>query len=116
MKNKIMFDKNVEFQRTPSRIRTRFIAAFALGTSLITFTSGFFVFLYMKSPAFENQLTGQVIKDMDWIIANEFEKKIKELEPRTVADANDPNKWFWDYIEKRNKEYIEWETKCKWEN
>ena len=112
----MMFDKSVEFQRTPSRIRTRFIAAFALGTSLITFTSGFFVFLYMKSPAFENQLTGQVIKDMDWIIANEFEKKIKELEPRTVADANDPNKWFWDYIEKRNKEYIEWETKGKWEN
>ena len=112
----MMFDKNVEFQRTPSRIRTRFIAAFALGTSLITFTSGFFVFLYMKSPAFENKLTGQVIKDMDWIIANEFEKKIKELEPRTVADANDPNKWFWDYIEKRNKEYIEWETKGKWEN
>ena len=112
----MMFDKSVEFERTPSRIRTRFIAAFALGTSLITFTSGFFVFLYMKSPAFENQLTGQVIKDIDWIIADEFEKKIKELEPRTVADANDPNKWFWDYIEKRNKEYVEWETKGKWEN
>ena len=109
-----MFDKSVEFQRTPSRIRTRFIAAFALGTSLITFTSGFFVFLYMKSPAFENQLTGQVIKDMDWIIANEFEKKIKELEPRTVADANNPNKWFWDYIEKRNKEQIE--EQLNWDN
>ena len=112
----MMFDKSVEFQRTSSRIRTRFIAVFALGTSLATFISGFFVFLYMKSPAFENQLTGQVIKDMDWIIADEFEKKIKELEPRPVADANDPNKWFWDYIEKRNKEYIEWETKGKWEN
>ena len=111
-----MFDRNIEFQRTQSRIRTRFIAVFALGTSLATFISGFFVFLYMKSPAFENQLTGQVIKDMDWIIADEFEKKIKELEPRSVADANDPNKWFWDYIEKRNKEYIEWETKGKWEN
>ena len=105
-----MFDKSVEFQRTPSRIRTRFIAVFALGTSLITFTSGFFVFLYMKSPAFENQLTGQVIKDMDWIIADEFEKKIRELEPRTVADANDPNKWFWDYIEERNKRMIEEQT------
>ena len=112
----MIFDKSVEFQRTPSRIRTRFIAVFALGTSLATFISGFFVFLYMKSPGFENQLTGQVIKDMDWIIADEFEKKIKELEPRSVADANDPNKWFWDYIEKRNKEYIEWETKGKWEN
>ena len=103
----MMFDRNIEFQRTQSRIRTRFIAAFALGTSLITFTSGFFVFLYMKSPAFENQLTGQVIKQLDWIIANEFEEKIKELEPRPVADVNDPNKWFWDYIEKRNQEQIE---------
>ena len=109
-----MFDEEIKFQRTPSRIRTRFIAVFALGTSLITFTSGFFVFLYMKSPAFENQLTGQVIKDMDWIIADEFEKKIKELEPRTVADANDPNKWFWDYIEKRNKEQIE--EQLNWDN
>ena len=112
----MMFDKNVEFQRTPSRIRTRFISVFALGTSLITFTSGFFVFLYMKSPAFENQLTGQVIKGMDWIIADEFDKKIRELKPRPVPDPNDPNAWFWDYIEQKNKEYIEWETKGKWEN
>ena len=56
------------------------------------------------------------MKNMDWIIADEFEKKIRELKPRPVADANDPNKWFWDYIEQRNKEYIEWETKGKWEN
>ena len=74
MKNEIMFDKNVKFRRTPSRIRTRFIAVFALGTALATFISGFFVFLYMKSPRFEKQLTGQVIKQLDWIIANEFEK------------------------------------------
>ena len=107
------FDEETKFERTPSRIRTRFIAVFALGTSLVTFISGFFVFLYMKSPAFENQLTGQVIKDMDWIIADEFEKKIKELEPRSVADANDPNKWFWDYLEKRNQEYIEEQTNWK---
>ena len=102
-----MFDKSVEFQRTPSRIRTRFISVFALGTSLATFISGFFVFLYMKSPAFENQLTGQVIKDMDWIIAEEFDKKIRELKPRPVPDSNDSNAWFWNYIEQRNKDYIE---------
>ena len=102
--------------RTRSRIRTRFIATLALITSLITFASGFIVFLYMKSPAFENQLLGQVMKHMDWIVENEFEKQIQKLKPRPIADANDPNKWFWDYIEQRNKEYIEWETKGKWEN
>ena len=103
-------------ERTANRIRTRWIAVFALIISSATFGSGLLVFLYMKSPAFENQLLGQVMKHMDWIIADEFEKKIKELKPRSVADANDPNKWFWDYIEQRNKEYIEWETKGKWEN
>ena len=100
--------------RTTSRLRTRFIAVLALITSGITFGSGFMVFLYMKSPAFENQLLGQVMKHMDWIVENEFEKQIQKLKPRPVADANDPNKWFWDYIEKRNKEYIDWETKGKW--
>ena len=85
--------------KTPQRIRTRFIAYTALILSSITFTSGVLVFLYMKSPAFENQLTGQVIK----------------LKPRPMANIKDPNKWFKDYIEQRNKEYIEWETKGKWQ-
>ena len=96
-----------ELQCTPSRMRTRFIAVLALITSGITFGSGFIVFFYMKSPAFESQLTGQVLKNMDWIIANEFEKQIKKLKPRPVADANDPNKWFWDYIERRQREQVE---------
>ena len=93
--------------RTRSRIRTRFIATLALITSLITFASGFIVFLYMKSPAFENQLLGQVMKHMDWIVENEFEKQIEKLKPRPVADPNDENAWFWDYIEKRNRKLID---------
>ena len=104
-----------ELQRTPSRIRTRFIAVLALITSGVTFGSGLMVFLYMKSPAFENQLLGQVMKHMDWIIEDEFEKQIIKLKPKPVMDANDPNKWFWDYLEQRSKENIEWETKGKWE-
>ena len=101
--------------RTSSRIKTRFIAVLALITSGVTFGSGLMVFLYMKSPAFENQLLGQVMKDMDWIIEVQFNKQIKKSKPIPVVDANDPNKWFWDYLEQRNKEYIEWETKGKWE-
>ena len=97
-------------------MRTRFIAYLALFTSSITFGSGLLVFLYMKSPAFENQLLGQVMKHIDWIVEDEFKKQIHKLKPRPMADVNDPNKWFWDYIEKRNKEYIERETKGKWEN
>ena len=102
-------------KRTTSRVRTRLIAVLSLIISSITFGSGLMVFLYMKSTAFENQLLEQVMKNMDWIIENEFEKQIRKLKPRPVPDPNDPNKWFWDYIEQRNKEYIEQETKGKWE-
>ena len=103
-----------ELHRSSGRIKTRFIAVLALITSGVTFGSGLMVFLYMKSPAFENQLLGQVMKHMDWLVENELEKQLDKLKPRTVVDAKDPNKWFWDYIEERNKEYIEWETKEKW--
>ena len=99
-----------ELHRSSGRIKTRFIAILALITSGVTFGSGLMVFLYMKSPAFENQLLGQVMKHMDWIIADEFEKKIKELKPRPVSDPNDPNKWFWDYIEKTQLKQIEEQT------
>ena len=101
--------------RTTSRIRTRLIAVLALITSGITFGSGFMVFLYMKSPAFENQLLGQVMKHMDWVVGNELEKQLEKLKPRPVVDPNDENAWFWNYIKKRNNEYIEWETKGKWQ-
>jgi hypothetical protein len=103
-------------QRTQSRIRTRLIAYLAILISSLNFSGSLLVYVYMKSPAFENQLLGQVMKHMDWIVAEEFEKQIRKLKPRPVPDPNDPNKWFWDLIEKRNQEYIEWETKGKWEN
>ena len=102
-------------ERTANRIRTRWIAVFAMIISSATFGSGLLVFLYMKSPAFENQLLGQVMKNMDWIIEDEFEKQVRKLKPRPVPDPNDPNAWFWDYIEQRNKEYVEWEVHGKWE-
>ena len=100
----------MEFERTASRIRTRWIAVTSLIISSITFGSGLLVFLYMKSPAFENQLLEQVMKHMDWIIDTEFEEKIKELEPRPVPDPNDPNKWLGDYLEERNQRMIEEQT------
>ena len=50
------FDEETKFERTPSRIRTRFIAVFALIISLITFGTSFLTILYINSTAFENLL------------------------------------------------------------
>ena len=74
----IIFDKNFNFERLPKRIRTRFIAVVALLFSSITFGVGCLVFLYMKSPRFENQLLGQVLKHLRPIINNEIDKRFEE--------------------------------------
>ena len=76
--SKIIFDKSFNFERLPNRLRTRFIAVLALLISVITFGSGLLVFLYMKSPAFENQLLGQVMKHLEPIINIEIDKKFEE--------------------------------------
>ena len=94
---------------------SRFIAYTSLLISSVNFVSIFVVSIYMTTPSFENLVSEQVMKNIDWIVANELEKQIKKLKPRPVVDVNDPNKWFWDYLERRNKEYAEWETKGKWE-
>ena len=107
-----------ELERSASRIRTRWIAVTALIISNITFGSGLLVFAYMKSPLFEEQLLGQVTKHIEWIIRDEISKNLEyiktEKKPK-VSYEDDPNQWFWDYMEERNKKYIEWETKGKWE-
>ena len=76
--SKFLFDKNINFGRFQIRVRTRFIAVLALLISVITFGSGFLVFLYMKSPNFENQLLGQVLKHLEPIINREIDKRFEE--------------------------------------
>ena len=75
---KILFSKNIIFQRLPGRVRTRFLALVSLIISVITFVSGISVFLYMKTPNFEKQLVGQVMKHLGRIINYEIEKNLKE--------------------------------------
>ena len=76
--SKFLFDKNINFGRLQIRVRTRFIAVLALLISVITFGSGFLVFIYMKSPNFEKQLLGQVLKHLEPIINHEIDKRFEE--------------------------------------
>ena len=78
MMPQIIFDENTNFERLPNRIRTRLIAVVSLLISVITFASGLLVFFYMKSPNFEKQLLGQVMKHLESIINIEIEKRFEE--------------------------------------
>ena len=51
------------------------------------------------------------------ILPNQIEKKMPKVTGPMLEMSNnvgDDSKWFWDYIEKRNKERIEWEVNGKW--
>tara|TARA_Y100000114_G_C11537672_1_gene221053 strand:- start:288 stop:509 length:222 start_codon:yes stop_codon:yes gene_type:complete len=66
-----------ELYRTPSRIKTRYIAIFSLITSLTSFVTAILVFIYFKSPAFENLVLEQVSKNIDWVVRMELEKQLE---------------------------------------
>jgi len=48
------------------------------------------------------------------ILPNQIEKKMPKVTGPMVEMSND-SKQFWDYIEKRNRKHIEWQTKGQWE-
>ena len=100
-----------ELYRTPSRIKTRYIAIFSLITSFTSFGTAILVFLYFKSPAFEDLVLQQVSKNIDWVVQMELEKQLENLKPKSNINVDDSNKYFWDLVEKHNNDLIKEQIK-----
>tara|TARA_B100000519_G_scaffold129400_1_gene111764 strand:+ start:132 stop:440 length:309 start_codon:yes stop_codon:yes gene_type:complete len=86
--------------------------------SITTIAAGYAGYRYITSPNFEALMMEKVMKGVSKILDNKIEKKMPKVTGPMVEMSNnvdDDSKWFWDYIEKRNKEHIEWETKGKWQ-
>jgi len=82
--------------------------------SVTTIAAGYAGYRYITSPQFEAMMMKKVMEGVSKILPNQIEKKMPKVTGPMVEMSSD-TKEFWDYIEKRNKEYIEWETKGKWE-
>ena len=82
--------------------------------SLTTIGAGWTAYKWVTSPQFEAMMMEKVMEGVNKILPNQIEKKMPKVTGPMVEMSSD-TKEFWDYIEKRNKEYIEWETKGKWE-
>ena len=86
--------------------------------SVTTIAAGYAGYRYITSPQFEAMMMEKVMNNVNKILPNQIEKKLPKVTGPMVEMSNnysDDTKWFWDYIEKRNQEHIEWETKGKWE-
>ena len=86
--------------------------------SLTTIGAGYATYKWISSPQFAAMMMEKVMSNVNKIMPNQIEKKMPKVTGPMVEMSNnvdDDSKWFWDYIEKRDKEHIEWETKGKWE-
>ena len=83
--------------------------------SVTTIAAGYAGYRYITSPQFEAMMMEKVMKGVNKILPNQIDKKMPKVTGPMIKMSND-SKWFWDYIEKRDKEHIEWETKGKWKN
>tara|TARA_R100001079_G_C4414566_1_gene137058 strand:+ start:498 stop:797 length:300 start_codon:yes stop_codon:yes gene_type:complete len=82
--------------------------------SLTTIGAGWTAYKWVSSPQFEAMMMEKVMKSVDKILPKQIDKKIPKITGPMVEMSNDTER-FLNYIEKRNKEYVEWETKGKWE-
>ena len=82
--------------------------------SLTTIGAGYATYKWVSSPQFEAMMMKKVMEGVSKILPNQIEKKMPKVTGPMVEMSSD-TKEFWDYIEKRNREQIEWETKGKWE-
>ena len=83
--------------------------------SVTTIAAGYAGYRYITSPQFEAMMMEKVMKGVGKILPNQIDKKMPKVTGPMIKMSND-SKWFWNYIEKRDKEHIEWETKGKWKN
>ena len=82
--------------------------------SVTTIAAGYAGYRYITSPQFEAMMMEKVMKGVNKILPNQIDKKMPKVTGPMIEMSND-SKQFWDYIERKNREHIEWETKGKWE-
>ena len=82
--------------------------------SLTTIGAGWTAYKWVSSPQFEAMMMEKVMEGVSKILPNQIDKKLPKVTGPMIKMSNN-SKQFWDYIEKRNREHIEWETKGKWE-
>tara|TARA_R100000773_G_scaffold13312_1_gene12257 strand:+ start:379 stop:678 length:300 start_codon:yes stop_codon:yes gene_type:complete len=81
--------------------------------SLTTIGAGYATYKWVSSPQFEAMMMEKVMDSVNKILPSQIDKKLPKVTGPIIKMSNDTRQ-FWDYIEKRNKEYIEWETEGKW--
>ena len=86
--------------------------------SLTTIGAGYATYKWVSSPQFEAMMMEKVMDSVSKILPNQIDKKMPKVTGPMLPMSNnisDDSKQFWDYIEKKNKNQIDWEVSGKWQ-
>tara|TARA_Y100000401_G_scaffold16743_1_gene11344 strand:+ start:136 stop:444 length:309 start_codon:yes stop_codon:yes gene_type:complete len=86
--------------------------------SITTIGAGYATYKWVSSPQFEAMMMEKVMDGVSKILPNQIEKKMPKVTGPMLPMSNnisDDSKQFWDYIEKKNKNQIDWEVSGKWQ-
>ena len=78
----------------------------------------YFGYKYVTSEQFKSKVMNEILGNVQGMMPKLLDQGLPKVTGPSMPISNsmsDDSKWFWDYIERKNKEHIEWETKGKWE-
>ena len=80
--------------------------------------TGIVGYRYVTSENFKSRVMNEILGNVQGMMPKLLDQGLPKVTGPSMPISNtmsDDSKWFWDYIEKRKKEHMEWETKGKWE-
>ena len=78
----------------------------------------YFGYKYVTSEQFKSRVMNEILDNVQGMMPKVLEKGLPKITGPSMPMSNNistDSKWFSNYIERKNKEYVEWETKGKWE-
>ena len=80
--------------------------------------TGVIGYKYVTSEQFKAKVMNEILGNVQGMMPKLLDNGLPKMTGPSMPKSNtmsDDSKWFWDYIERKKKEHIEWETKGKWE-
>ena len=79
----------------------------------------YFAYKYVTSEQFKSRVMNEILDNVSGMMPKVLDRELPKATGPSMPISNtisDDSKWFWDLIERRKKEHIEWELRGKWEN
>ena len=79
----------------------------------------YFGYKYVTSEQFKSKVMNEILDNVSGMMPKILDNGLPKMTGPSMPikdTISDDSKWFYDYIERKNKEHLDWELRGKWEN